>query len=83
MSLFQHWFEPNTSRREVLRTAGRYAALSVLATLGLYSVTNTPEVDGEDNCPELNLCKGCGILQKCLLPQARFVRKANKESADA
>lgn len=83
MNNLKHWFKPNPTRREALRTTGRYAALSMLASLGLYSVTHKTTTNSEDDCPELNLCKGCGILQKCTLPQAWFVRNAKKENSNA
>jgi hypothetical protein len=83
MSMFKQWLHQHKDRREALRTTGRFAALSVLAALGLSSVLHKPAGVSEDNCPETSLCKGCGILKVCSLPQAQTVRKTKQENRDA
>lgn len=83
MRINNQWFDQHSDRRDVLRTAGRFGALGVLAGLGLFSAVNHPIQSSEEDCPELSRCKGCGVLKVCSLPQAKSVRKTIQENTDA
>jgi hypothetical protein len=56
--------EPNRSRREFFRAAGRYTLLTCLAVVGAVAGTR------KQTCVNQGICGGCGEFSQCNLPAA-------------
>jgi len=66
------------TRREFLRSVGRTTALAgaavVTAILAARSL-RSGRLQGQ-TCPNLGICRGCGKIDDCRLPQAMSARNA-------
>ena len=66
-----------TDRRAFLRALVRWPTLAGLGALGGYLATRDGEpVQAGERCIHRGLCRGCGVLPTCGLPQARLARGA-------
>jgi hypothetical protein len=69
------------TRRELLRSAGRYAALAGIGVLAAKLMWRSGSVgaDGDiasQTCVNSGICSGCGAFDACRLPQALSARVA-------
>lgn len=71
-------FETMKRRRDFFRTSGRFIALGLLAAIG--GVALLRKRDG--NCEPYPLCQGCGVFEKCSLPQALQQKNNSQERRD-
>jgi hypothetical protein len=66
--------KPN-DRRAFLRGLVRWPTLAGLGALGGYLATRDGKpVQAGERCVNRGLCRGCGVLPTCGLPQARLAR---------
>ena len=75
-----------SSRRELLSGALRWATLGLLTVAGTAAVTGKGKSWREGKCignkVGMTGCRGCGVFEKCGLPQALSVRSELKRSND-
>ena len=62
-------------RREFLRDCVRYPLLAGLAALGGLVAWRRGEVGSSELCLKQRVCRGCGLLPECVLPQAQAARQ--------
>lgn len=71
----KRFLEQIQDRREFLRSGVRYALLGALAAVaGVLATRRTSPTQA--GCPQIKLCRGCGALPACRLPQALEVKAA-------
>ena len=69
--------ENETRRRELLRSLVRYTVLGALGLVGARLATRQPTtgpVQAGENCINRGVCRGCGRLSRCTLPQGLMTR---------
>ena len=69
------------TRRELLQSTGRYAALAAIVAVAAKLILRSGSGDAQaDNasqtCVNSGICRGCGALAGCRLPQALSARRA-------
>jgi hypothetical protein len=68
------------TRRELLRSVGRYAALAGIGVLAAkLMLRRSGGADGDiasQTCVNSGICSGCGAFDDCRLPQALSARRA-------
>jgi len=64
------------SRREFVRTAGRYSLLGLLAAAA--GLAARPNSKASQDCLNRGLCARCGLLVSCDLPPALSARRAQE-----
>jgi hypothetical protein len=70
---------PRHSRRELLRAAGRGAALAAVAAVGgLLTARGRSRLPGQE-CTNAGICRGCPTIGGCGLPQALSAKQAGVE----
>lgn len=70
-------------RRTFVRTAGRLAGFGALAWLGYRLLGRRAVTRGRETCENGWICRGCGVLGECGLPQAlSFKRAADRRAPD-
>jgi len=70
--------KPN-GRRAFLRGLVRWPAMAGLSALGGYLATREGRpLQAGERCVNRGLCRGCGALATCGLPQARLARQAEQ-----
>jgi len=70
--------EQTGSRREFLRSVGRYGFASVLAGL-VFAGARKPEASRE-KCANRGICGGCSVFASCGLPAALSVKAFRQKS---
>jgi hypothetical protein len=63
-------------RREFLRSGMRYALLGALVAVA--GALTARQASPQARCPQIKLCRGCGALPACQLPQALEVKAATR-----
>ena len=72
--------ETPRSRRELLRAAGRGAALTALAAVAAIAVARRGGKPAEvQPCINRGICGRCDLLDRCRLPQAQTRRAAKQK----
>lgn len=67
-----------SSRREFLRTTGRFAVLGALAYAGARLLGRTSFRLGE-TCINAGICRGCTVYTDCGLPQALSAKQVRRQ----
>jgi len=71
------------NRRNFLRDAGRYTVLALVCFVAGFAFTKRRKLLQEGNCINQGICGGCGIYEKCRLPQALSRKQVLAENLDA
>ena len=67
------------TRREFIRGMLRGAGLGVLAALGAALAVRGRRAKGSETCVNRGICRGCGVYDACLLPQAQSAKYAARK----
>ena len=70
------------SRRELLRSLCRSAALTCLVFVGAVAALKKRPAQAGVACTDPALCRSCGVFKGCGLPPARMARQTRKEKKE-
>jgi len=68
------------TRREFMRGVLRGAALAGAAVFSAAMLLRKHRAPTEEPCVNNSICRGCGVLESCRLPQALSARRALRKS---
>ena len=66
------------NRRELLCRAGRGIALAGLAGIGGWALKKKMASGSQEKCINHSICRGCGVVDECYLPQALSFKQVTK-----
>lgn len=66
------------NRREFLRGGARYALLAGMAAVSAVLVKRRGAALPGQTCINQGICRGCGVFEKCGLPQALSAKQAQR-----
>ena len=67
------------SRRSLFRSGVRAALAAGLGALGFLSFRKGRGQGADHTCSGSGICRGCGLVSKCILPQAASYKKAARK----
>lgn len=68
----------NQNRRDFIKNFARNTVLSILGLIGGFLLLRKRDENAAHTCINEFICHGCGVFNKCILPQAASAKKSMK-----